>query len=80
MPVALPSKLEPALSSPSLIPLSSTTWAWMHNSTAWGYSNCGLVASDGQALLVDTQFTLAGMRLLLDAVEAACPERRSLLW
>ncbi|WP_150249854.1 MBL fold metallo-hydrolase [Streptomyces albofaciens] len=45
----------------------------MHNSTAWGYSNCGLVASDGQALLVDTQFTLAGTRLLLNAVEAAVP-------
>ncbi|MFI9228700.1 MBL fold metallo-hydrolase [Streptomyces rimosus] len=45
----------------------------MHNSTAWGYSNCGLIASEGQALLVDTQFTLAGTRQLLDAVEAAVP-------
>ncbi len=61
------------MASPSLVPLSPTTWAWMHNSTAWGYSNCGLVASGEQALLVDTQFTLTGTRLLLDAVEAAVP-------
>ncbi|MFH8405251.1 MBL fold metallo-hydrolase [Streptomyces sp. NPDC018019] len=61
------------MSIPSLVPLSSTAWAWMHNSTAWGYSNCGLIASEGQALLVDTQFTLAGTRQFLDAVEEAVP-------
>ncbi|OKI00902.1 hypothetical protein A6A06_18550 [Streptomyces sp. CB02923] len=61
------------MSTPRLVPLSPTTWAWTHDSTAWGYSNCGLVASDGEALLMDTQFTLQDTRELLDAVAAAVP-------
>ncbi len=44
----------------------------MHDSTAC-YSSCGLVASEGQALLVDTQFTLEATRMLLAAVEDAVP-------
>ncbi|MEV0374565.1 MBL fold metallo-hydrolase [Streptomyces sp. NPDC050636] len=61
------------MTPPSLRPLSSTTWAWVHDSTAWGYSNCGLIASNGQALLVDTQFTLPATRTLLDAIHTAVP-------
>ncbi|MEU9776728.1 MBL fold metallo-hydrolase [Streptomyces sp. NPDC047968] len=45
----------------------------MHDSTAWGYSNCGLIASEGQALLVDTQFTLGATRALLAAAAEAAP-------
>ncbi|MFJ4010368.1 MBL fold metallo-hydrolase [Streptomyces sp. NPDC090026] len=45
----------------------------MHDSTAWGCSNCGLIASDGQALLVDTQFTLDATRTLLSAVAETVP-------
>ncbi|MGD3111464.1 MBL fold metallo-hydrolase [Streptomyces sp. YGL11-2] len=45
----------------------------MHNRTDWGYSNSGLIASRGQALLVDTQFTLDATRRLLAAVEEICP-------
>ncbi|MFD7668330.1 MBL fold metallo-hydrolase [Streptomyces sp. NPDC059788] len=61
------------MTTPRLVPLSPTTWAWTHDSTAWGYSNCGLVASDGEALLMDTQFTLKGTRQLLDAIADAVP-------
>ncbi|KOU00321.1 MBL fold metallo-hydrolase [Streptomyces rimosus] len=62
------------MTTPRLVPLSPTTWAWTHDSTAWGYSNCGLVASDGEALLMDTQFTLEGTRELLAAIAGAVPD------
>ncbi|MFH9419805.1 MBL fold metallo-hydrolase [Streptomyces sp. NPDC017529] len=62
------------MTPPCLVPLSPATWAWTHDSTAWGYSNCGLVASDGEALLMDTQFTLEGTRELLDAIAGAVPD------
>ncbi|MEK2474131.1 MBL fold metallo-hydrolase [Streptomyces noursei] len=60
-------------SSPALRRLSEATWTWMHDSNDWGYSNAGLIASQGQAMLVDTQFTLDGTQQLLDAVEDVCP-------
>src|SRR5438034_110297 len=63
----------PAQPAPALFSLAEATWAWMHNRTDWGYSNSGLVASRGQALLVDTQFTLDATRQLLAAVEEVCP-------
>ncbi|MFD7015907.1 MBL fold metallo-hydrolase [Streptomyces sp. NPDC059928] len=57
-----------------LRPLSDSTRAWLHNGrTGWGWSNCGVVASEGTALLVDTQFTLAATRHLLNAVTGALP-------
>ncbi|MFI1202434.1 MBL fold metallo-hydrolase [Streptomyces sp. NPDC020883] len=59
--------------APALRRLSDVTWAWMQDSDAWGYSNAGLIASQGQALLVDTQFTLGATRQLLTAVEDVCP-------
>jgi cyclase len=63
----------PVASAPALCSLSPSTWAWTHNRTDWGYSNSGLVASQGEALLVDTQFTLDATRKLLAAVEEICP-------
>lgn len=45
----------------------------MHDRTDWGYSNSGLIASQGQALLVDTRFTLKATREFLAAVEEICP-------
>jgi cyclase len=61
---------------PALQQLSATTWAWTWGRTAWGYSNCGLVADQGQALLIDTQFTLADTQALLDAISDAVPGAR----
>ncbi|MEU5435402.1 MBL fold metallo-hydrolase [Streptomyces sp. NPDC020719] len=61
------------MTTPALRPLSATTWAWMHDRTDWGFSNCGLVVSGGDALLVDTQFTLAATRQLLAAVDEVAP-------
>ncbi|MEV0445510.1 MBL fold metallo-hydrolase [Streptomyces spectabilis] len=62
-----------AVPSPALQQLSATTWAWVNDRPDWGFSNCGIVASDGQALLVDTQFTLQATRDLLDAIAVALP-------
>ncbi|MEU1015305.1 MBL fold metallo-hydrolase [Streptomyces sp. NPDC005898] len=59
--------------SPALQQLSATTWAWMNDRPGWGYSNSGVVASDGQGLLIDTQFTLDSTRDLLRAVATALP-------
>ncbi|MCX4666569.1 MBL fold metallo-hydrolase [Streptomyces sp. NBC_01381] len=59
--------------SPALRPLSASSWAWMHDRTDWGFSNSGVIASGGEVLLVDTQFTLPATRLVLDAVGAAVP-------
>ncbi|WP_369387122.1 MBL fold metallo-hydrolase [Streptomyces sp. CG1] len=58
--------------TPGLRPLSASSWAWLHDCTDWGYSNSGLVVSEGQALLVDTQFTLPATEELLAAVESVC--------
>ncbi|MFB7506018.1 hypothetical protein [Streptomyces broussonetiae] len=51
---------------------ADVSWAWLHDRTDWGYSNSGLVASEGQTLLVDTQFTLHATEGLLTAVEPVC--------
>ncbi|MEV4741646.1 MBL fold metallo-hydrolase [Streptomyces sp. NPDC049555] len=59
--------------SPALHRLSPKTWAWVHERTGWGWSNCGLVVSEGAALLVDTQFTLDATRELIDAIARAFP-------
>jgi cyclase len=40
----------------------------------WGWSNCGLVVSQGQALLVDTQFDLPLTRALLAAIGRELPQ------
>ncbi|MFI0912550.1 MBL fold metallo-hydrolase [Streptomyces abikoensis] len=58
---------------PALHRLSPNTWAWMHERTGWGWSNCGLVASGETALLVDTQFTLDATRELMAAIGEAIP-------
>ncbi|MGW1867934.1 MBL fold metallo-hydrolase [Streptomyces mauvecolor] len=58
---------------PSLRPLSESTWAWIPDREGYGWSNCGLVVSDDQALLVDTQFTLAATRELLAAITSTAP-------
>ncbi|MGD3111670.1 MBL fold metallo-hydrolase [Streptomyces sp. YGL11-2] len=54
---------------PVLRPLSTTTWAWA--STDWGFSNAGVVAAHGAALLFDTQFTLDATQVMLREMDRA---------
>ncbi|KUL36829.1 hypothetical protein ADL22_23270 [Streptomyces sp. NRRL F-4489] len=51
--------------------MSATTWAWVQDSTDWGFSNAGVIASRGVSLLFDTQFTLDATRAMLREIAAA---------
>lgn len=53
--------------------LARDTFAYLSPPGTWGWSNCGLVISGAQALLIDTQFTVPLTRELLNAIEAQCP-------
>jgi cyclase len=56
--------------------LTAHTYAYLQPPGTWGYSNCGLITDDGEAVLVDTQFTKPLTRRLLDTVAARLPETR----
>ncbi|MCK7624307.1 MBL fold metallo-hydrolase [Streptomyces sp. RS10V-4] len=60
--------------APVLRPLSATTWAWVQDSTDWGFSNAGVMSSRGVSLLFDTQFTLDATRTMLREIAAATPD------
>ena len=53
--------------------LRHDTWAYLSPPGTWGWSNCGLLVSGADALLVDTQFDLPLTRELLAAVAEAAP-------
>lgn len=48
-------------------------WAWLQPDGSWGWSNAGLVESDGATLLVDTLFDLPLTQAMLDAMRASVP-------
>ncbi|MEU5545139.1 MBL fold metallo-hydrolase [Streptomyces sioyaensis] len=54
--------------------LARGVFAFIQADGSWGWSNAGLIADAGDALLVDTFFTLPQTRRLLTAVSAAAPE------
>lgn len=56
--------------------LTEHCWAWLWPDGGWCKSNSGLVAADGQALLVDTLSDLPHTKELLSAVSAALPGTR----
>jgi len=47
--------------------------AWLQPDGSWGYSNSGLIADQGETLLVDTLFDLAHTREMLNAYRSAIP-------
>ncbi|MER6380786.1 MBL fold metallo-hydrolase [Streptomyces sp. NPDC001127] len=61
------------VAAPALLPLSETVYAYVQPDGGWGFSNAGLVASGGEALLVDTQYTPQMTRHLIDAITSAVP-------
>lgn len=50
--------------------LAPEVYAFLQPPGSWGWSNAGIVAGDGESLLVDTFYTLALTRELLAAVES----------
>ncbi|MEU7823068.1 MBL fold metallo-hydrolase [Catellatospora sp. NPDC049133] len=56
--------------------LGPETYTYLQPSGSWGLSNCGVIASDGAALLVDTLFTLPLTQRMLAAVAAQLPAAR----
>jgi len=54
--------------------LDRGAYAYLSPPGTWGWSNCGLVVSQGQALLVDTQFDLPLTRGLLATINRELPE------
>jgi glyoxylase-like metal-dependent hydrolase (beta-lactamase superfamily II) len=51
--------------------LGSGCWAYLQPDGSWGWSNAGLIESDGAALLVDTLFDLRLTREMLEAMRRA---------
>ncbi|MFB9903543.1 MBL fold metallo-hydrolase [Allokutzneria oryzae] len=51
--------------------IADDVWAWLSPDGSWGWSNAGLVAGQGEALLVDTLYDLRLTRELLTAAESA---------
>ncbi|MFD7336653.1 MBL fold metallo-hydrolase [Streptomyces violascens] len=54
--------------------LALGVYGYVQADARWGLSNAGLVASEGEALLVDTQYTPQMTRHLLDAIAAELPD------
>lgn len=53
--------------------IAPDTYAYLQPNGSWGLSNAGLVVSGGEALLVDTLFTVPQTRDLLGAISDALP-------
>ena len=53
--------------------LGQGTYAYLQPPGTWGFSNCGLVVDDDDALLVDTQFDLPLTEKLLTTIRTALP-------
>jgi cyclase len=53
--------------------LGGGTWAWLQPDGGWGWSNAGLIESDGEALLVDTLMGVGLTRDMLAAMRASIP-------
>jgi glyoxylase-like metal-dependent hydrolase (beta-lactamase superfamily II) len=53
--------------------LGTGCWAYLQPDGTWGWSNAGLVADQGEALLVDTLFDLKCTREMLSALRQAVP-------
>lgn len=56
-----------------LVDLGNGNYAFLQEGGSWGWSNAGLVTSEGVSLLVDTLFDLKLTRHMLAAFDAATP-------
>ena len=53
--------------------LGAGGWAWLQPDGGWGWSNAGLIESDGEALLVDTLMGVGLTQDMLAAMRASIP-------
>jgi glyoxylase-like metal-dependent hydrolase (beta-lactamase superfamily II) len=53
--------------------LGAGGWAWLQPDGGWGWSNAGLIESDGEALLVDTLMGVGLTKDMLAAMRASIP-------
>jgi glyoxylase-like metal-dependent hydrolase (beta-lactamase superfamily II) len=53
--------------------LGAGGWAWLQPDGGWGWSNAGLIESEGETLLVDTLMGVGLTRDMLAAMRAAVP-------
>jgi len=53
--------------------LGGGTWAWLQPDGGWGWSNAGLIESEGETLLVDTLMGVGLTREMLTAMRDAVP-------
>jgi cyclase len=56
--------------------LAPGVWAWLQPNGAWGEANAGLIAHEGEALLVDTLWDQRLAREMLDAMAPVLAGRR----
>lgn len=57
-----------------LVRLNEGVWAYIQPDGSWGLSNAGLVAGQGESLLVDTLYDLDLTKDMLSAMKAATPD------
>ena len=53
--------------------LGAGGWAWLQPDGGWGWSNAGLIESDGEALLVDTLMGVGLTKDMLASMRAKIP-------
>lgn len=53
-----------------LYDLGQNSYAWMVPNGSWGEANAGLIAGEGESLLVDTLWDVRTTQEMLDAVKA----------
>ena len=53
--------------------LTSSTYAYLHPNGSWGRSNCGLIMSLSEGVLVDTQFTIPLTKKLIYSLSTVLP-------
>jgi len=58
--------------------LGHGVWAWLQPDGGWGWSNAGLIESEGESLLVDTLMGVELTRGMLEAMRASVPAAASI--
>ena len=57
-----------------LVKLGEGVWAYLQPDGSWGLSNAGLVAKNGESLLIDTLYDLDLTREMISALRSVAPE------